>query len=116
MYQAESRRFPVKMLDLRRISLILYQASMTIITSEDAIYHNIIFVCLTQNKFSLTHTYLVIVLSRYDNPTPHSHFYSPQTPVHNKAQLHSNWTAPLALHDDLTPSICSSVYSMDQVK
>lgn len=67
-------------------------------------------------KCVLTRAYLVIVLCRYDIPTPHNYYYSPQTPVHNKAQLRGGWTAPLALHDDLTPSICSSVCSLEQVK
>lgn len=70
----------------------------------------------TKDESRLTHPYLVIVLCRYDIPTPYNHYYSPQTPVYSKAQPRGGWNAPLALHDDLTPSICSSVHSVDQIK
>lgn len=82
------------------------------------LYNNFVY---TQNQARLTHTHVYIyifdyiVLRRYNIPSLHNH-YSPQTPIHNNAQSHGGWTAPLALQDDLTPSICSSVCSLDRVK
>lgn len=80
----------------------------------DAIKSYNTFISYPKQDMINTHTH-ILILCRYDIPSLHNH-YSPQTPNHNKAQLRGCWTAPLALHDDLTPSICSSVCSLDKVK